>query len=29
MTEALGGDASVLEAFEVRNVTTDDATYRQ
>jgi ABC-type Zn uptake system ZnuABC Zn-binding protein ZnuA len=29
MTEALGGDASVLEAFEVRNVTTDDATYPQ
>jgi ABC-type Zn uptake system ZnuABC Zn-binding protein ZnuA len=29
MTEALGGDASVLEAFAVRNVTTDDATYPQ
>jgi len=29
MTEALGGDAGVLEAFEVRNVATDDAEYPQ
>jgi ABC-type Zn uptake system ZnuABC Zn-binding protein ZnuA len=29
MTEALGGDASALENFEVRNVTTDDAEYPQ
>jgi ABC-type Zn uptake system ZnuABC Zn-binding protein ZnuA len=29
MTEALGGDASVLEAFEVRNVAPDEATYPQ
>ncbi len=29
MTEALGGDASALEAFEVRNVTTDEAEYPQ
>ncbi len=29
MTEALGGDPSALEAFEVRNVTTDEAEYPQ
>ncbi len=29
MTEALGGDASALEAFEVRNVAPDDAVYPQ
>ncbi len=29
MTEALGGDASSLEPFEVRNVVPDDATYPQ
>ena len=29
MTEALGGDASELSTFEVRNVATDDATYPQ
>jgi ABC-type Zn uptake system ZnuABC Zn-binding protein ZnuA len=29
MTEALGGDASALEAFEIRNVTDDLATYPQ
>jgi ABC-type Zn uptake system ZnuABC Zn-binding protein ZnuA len=29
MTEALGGDASALEAFAVRNVAVDDATYPQ
>jgi ABC-type Zn uptake system ZnuABC Zn-binding protein ZnuA len=29
MTEALGGDATALENFEVRNVTTDDAEYPQ
>jgi ABC-type Zn uptake system ZnuABC Zn-binding protein ZnuA len=29
MTEALGGDASVLEPFEVRNVVPDEATYPQ
>ena len=29
MTEALGGDASQLSTFEVRNVTTDDAEYPQ
>ncbi len=29
MTEALGGDASALEAFEVRNVVPDDAEYPQ
>jgi ABC-type Zn uptake system ZnuABC Zn-binding protein ZnuA len=29
MTEALGGDAAALEAFEVRNVATDAANYPQ
>jgi len=29
MTEALGGDASALEPFEVRNVVPDEATYPQ
>jgi ABC-type Zn uptake system ZnuABC Zn-binding protein ZnuA len=29
MTEALGGDASALEAFTVRNVAVDEATYPQ
>jgi ABC-type Zn uptake system ZnuABC Zn-binding protein ZnuA len=29
MTEALGGDAGALEAFEVRNVAPDEATYPQ
>ncbi len=29
MTEALGGDASSLRAFEVRNVAPDEASYRQ
>ena len=29
MVEALGGDASALEAFEVRNVAPDEATYPQ
>ncbi len=29
MTEALGGDAAALEAFEVRNVAPDDAEYPQ
>jgi ABC-type Zn uptake system ZnuABC Zn-binding protein ZnuA len=29
MTEALGGDASALEAFEVRNVVPDEAVYPQ
>lgn len=29
MTESLGGDASALELFEVRNVVPDDATYPQ
>ena len=29
MTEALGGDASALEAFEVRNVAPDEAEYPQ
>jgi ABC-type Zn uptake system ZnuABC Zn-binding protein ZnuA len=29
MTEALGGDASALEQFEVRNVVPDEATYPQ
>src|SRR6056297_162185 len=29
MTEALGGDASALQPFEVRNVVPDDATYPQ
>jgi hypothetical protein len=29
MTEALGGDPSTLEPFEVRNVVPDEATYPQ
>ena len=29
MTEALGGDASALEAFEVRSVVPDEAEYPQ
>jgi hypothetical protein len=29
MTEALGGDAAALEAFEVRNVVPDEAEYPQ
>jgi hypothetical protein len=29
MTEALGGDASALEAIEVRNVAPDEAIYPQ
>ena len=29
MTEALGGDASTLEAFEVRDVAPDNAEYPQ
>ena len=29
MTEALGGDASALQAFAIRNVATDNAEYPQ
>jgi hypothetical protein len=29
MTEALGGDASALEAFEVRDIVPDNAEYPQ
>ena len=29
MTETLGGDASALAGFEVRNVVPDEATYPQ